>query len=196
MSTLLYESLTTAREVTPSGLAPEVVSGPEVASLDAGDKATPAKARTKIPKFLDILTALVPVEVLAAHAFLLGAVSQTTNPDDKGPVVMTITDEAWASRFWIGLLIAAALFYAIPHLVKHGWDTADYFRALIPAAAFAAWTMVEKATLFDALFDWDNVMRIGIGVGLALAALIGSKALADKAQEKTPEAEQVAAVAG
>jgi hypothetical protein len=173
-----------------------VVSGPEVASLDAGDKATPTKARTKIPKFLDILTALVPVEVLAAHAFLLGAVSQTAEPEDKGPVVMAITDQGAATLFWFLLLVAAIAFYAVPHIVKHGWDKADYFRALIPAAAFAAWTMVEKATLFDAVTDWDNALRIGIGVGLALAALILSKALADKAQEKTPEAEQVAAVAG
>jgi hypothetical protein len=193
MSTLLYESLTTAREVTPPGLAPEIVAGPEVASLDAAG-ATPPKARTKIPKFLDILTALVPVEVLAAHAFLLGAVSQTTNPEDKGPVVMTITDEGAATWFWWLLLVAAIALYAVPHVVKHGWDTPDFVRALIPAAAFAAWTMVEKATLFDALTDWDNALRIGIGVALALIALVLSKAFADKAQAKTPNDAQVAAV--
>ena len=196
MSTLLYESLTTAREVTPPGLSPELVTGPDVATLDAGAAPTPAKARTKIPKFLDILTALVPVEVLAAHTFLLGAVSQTTNPEDKGPVVMTITDEGAATLFWFLLLVAAIALYAVPHIVKHGWDGADYARALVPAAAFAAWTMVEKATLFDAVTDWDNVLRIGIGVALALIALVASKAFADRAQEKTPRAEQVAAVAG
>lgn len=195
MSTLLYESLTTAREVTDPDHAPEVVTGPEVTSLDA-NKAIPAKARSKIPKFLDMLTALVPVEVLAAHAFLLGAVSQTTNPADKGPVTMTITDEGAATLFWWLLLAAAIALYAVPHVVKHGWDTADFVRALIPAAAFAAWTMVEKATLFDALTDWDNALRVGIGVALALIALVASKAFADKAQEKTPDAEQVAAVAG
>jgi hypothetical protein len=187
MSTLLYESLTTAREETPPGSEPELVTGPAVVALDA-DAPTPQKGRKKVPKLLDMLAALVPVEVLAAHAALLGAVSQTTDPKDEGPVTMTITDEVWASRFWVLLLIAAFALYALPHVFKHGWrkwHMADWARALTPAAAFGAWTMVEKATLFDALTDWSNVQRIGIGVGLALAALIASKVLADKADDET-----------
>jgi hypothetical protein len=90
--------------------------------------------------------------------------------------------------------VAAIALYAVPHVVKHGWDTPDFVRALIPAPAFAVWTMVEKATLFDALTGWDNALRIGIGVALALIALVLTKAFADRAQAKTPNDAQVAAV--
>lgn len=180
MSTLLYESLTNTREATKA-------SAPLTADAVKPDNTTVSKP---VSKLVDTVAALVPVEVLAAHAALLGAVSQSSNPGDQGPVQVAITDETWATRFWLALLVVAVALYAIPHLVKHGWDRWDFIRALIPAGAFAAWTILQKATLFDAVTDWTNLTRIGVGTFLALGAVIASKALAETAQEKTPQAAQ------
>ena len=184
MSTLLYESLTNTREAAKAKTALTF----ETVKPDA------TKASRSVSKMVDTVAALVPLEVLAAHAALLGVVSQSTDPADKGPVQVTITDEAWATRFWWFLLIAAVALYAIPHLAKHGWDRWDFIRAAIPAGAFVAWTMLQKATLFDAIVDWSNLTRVGLGTFIALVALVASKSLAEKAEEKNPSAAQAATV--
>jgi hypothetical protein len=180
MSTLLYESLTNAREATKAAGSLKVTA----------PKQDDTTATKPVSKLLDTVAALVPVEVLAAHAALFGAVSQNSDPGDSGPVQVTITDETWGTRFWWGLILAAVLLYAIPHLAKHGWDRWDFIRAAIPGAAFVAWTLLDKATLFDAVSDWSNLTRIGVGTLLALLAVIASKALAETAEQKTPDAKQ------
>lgn len=180
MSTLLYQSLTNAREVVGTNV-------PITVSAGTAGNAPPSKP---LPKLVDAVAALVPVEVLAAHAFLFGSVSKSSDPADAKPVLVTITNEAWATRFWVLLLIAAVAFYAIPHVANHGWDRWDWLRALIPAGAFAAWTILQKATLFDAVADLGNVERAGLGVGLAILALLSSTTLASEAQKKTPSPNQ------
>jgi hypothetical protein len=180
MSTLLYEGLTNTREAAKADT-------PVATAVVTEDGSAVSKP---VSKLVDVVAALVPVEVLAAHAALMGAVSQSSNPADDGPVQVIITDETWATRFWVALLVVAIALYAIPHVAKHGWDRWDVIRALIPAAAFAAWTILQKSTLFDAVTDWDNLQRIGIGTFLALGAVIASKTLADTAQEKTPPSAQ------
>jgi hypothetical protein len=182
VSTLLYEALTNAREASKSG---------SPVTLEV-TKATDEKVAKDVPKFLDTVAALVPVEVLAAHAFLFGVVSQSSDPDDNGPVVVTITDETAAMWFWGGLLVAAWLLYLIPHWVHKGLDWWDAIRMLIPPFAFAAWTILGKSTLFDAVRDWDNVTRAAVGVGIGFGALIASKALADEAESKPQKPAQVA----
>jgi len=181
VSTLLYESLTNTREVSRTG---------SPVALTATKATNGAQVSKPVNKLLDSVVALVPVEVLAAHAALLGLVSKSSDPAASGPVTVTITNEAWATRFWVLLLVAAVLFYAVPHRIKHGWDWWDCVRALIPAAAFAAWTMLQKATLFDAMSDWSELKRGGIAVFLALVALVFSKVTADAADDKTPAATQ------
>ena len=180
MSTLLYESLTNTREATKPD-----------ASLNVTARKNDDTTATKpVSKLLDTVAALVPVEVLAAHAALFGAVSQSSDPAAAGPVQVIITDQKWGERFWWGLIVAAVLLYAIPHLVKHGWDRWDFIRAAIPGVAFAAWTLLDKGTLFDAVSDWSNLTRIGVGTLFALLAVIAAKALAETAEQKTPDAKQ------
>jgi hypothetical protein len=183
LSTILYQALTNAREVSSANQPPAL----STVRTDG------TAATEEIPKLLDMVVALVPVEVLAAHALLHGAVSQSTDPGAKGPVMVTITDETSAGLFWVLLIIAAVLFYVVPHWFKKGLDPWDLGRPLVPACAFASWTMLEKSTLFDAVADWDNTLRTGVGVGLALLALLGSKIFADTAQAKQPGATQLAA---
>ena len=172
MSTLLYEALTNQREIAAPGtlaLTATTTSGEET-----------SKPATKL---LDSVAALVPIEVIAAHAALLGLVSTSTDPS-AGPVVVTITDPAWAKGFWLALVVAAALFYAIPHKVKGGWDNWDWLRMLIPSMAFVAWTMLQPGSLFDAVDGWSHLEQGGVAVFLGLVALLLSTTLSDKADEK------------
>ena len=185
MSTILYEALNSAREVSTPGVGLEMRETP----------ADTTEQVKKVPKLADTVAALVPVEVLAAHAAILGAVSESSKPEDDGPVQVTITEEAWASRFWVILLVAAALLYAVPHLLKRGWDGWDWIRMLIPVVAFAAWTMLAEGTLFDAVIDWSDLGRTGVGVVIALLAILASKATADEAEKKQAETPQKEAVA-
>jgi peptidoglycan/LPS O-acetylase OafA/YrhL len=172
MSTLLYEAITSAREAT----APQK-------GLMVREQATTGEG-TKIPKLVDSVAALVPVEVLAAHAAALGVVATTSDPGDKGPVTVTITDEAWATRSWLILLGVALAFYVVPHVAKGEWDRWDWLRMLIPPVAFAAWTMLAKGTLFDAVNDWDSLTRTLVAVAIGLAALLTSQATAEEAEKK------------
>jgi peptidoglycan/LPS O-acetylase OafA/YrhL len=172
VSTLIYEAITSAREATQPQNA-----------LMVREAATPGEG-TKIPKLVDSVAALVPVEVLAAHAAVLGVVATTSDPGDKGPVVVTITEDGWATGAWFVLLGVALLFYVVPHVVKGKWDGWDWLRMLIPPVAFAAWTMLAKGTLFDAVNDWDSLTRTLVAVAIGLAALLASQATAEEAEKK------------
>jgi hypothetical protein len=172
VSTLLYEAITSAREGTGAN------KGLMVQEQDSTDEGT------KIPKLVDSVAALVPVEVLAAHAAVLGVVATTTDPGDKGPVVVTITEDGWATGAWFFLLAAALAFYVVPHVVKGKWDRWDPLRMLIPPVAFASWTMLAKGTLFDAVKDWDSLTRTLVAVAIGLAALLASQATAQEAEKK------------
>jgi hypothetical protein len=82
---------------------------------------------------LDALAALVPAEVLAAHAVVLGL---TTSSSGEGEQARTIITKASELRigFW-GLLAAALVVYVIGR-ASAGWKKSDFLRMLIPPVAF------------------------------------------------------------
>jgi len=113
------------------------------------DQATPGTSTTSDPPgiqtYLDALAALVPAELLALHAAIL---TYTTSNVDNTVIVRDVT--TLFVVFW-ALLGLGALIYAAGRLTAAKWDRLDWIRMLIPPAAFAAWTMLQKATAFDAV---------------------------------------------
>ena len=165
MSTLLYSAVTRARQAAPPAAPP------------AG--AGPAPQQPPLSKYLDTLAALVPAEVLAAHAAILGFTTSSTT-GSNGDKTTTITDAAvLRGSFW-ALVFIAALLYVVGHWgAWKRWDTA---RVFIPPAAFIGWTMLQRATAFDAVApSWSGNARQAVGILGAIVLAVIATALAYKA---------------
>lgn len=166
MSTWVYATLTKRRLQGPSAIS-KSISLPDVST------------------YLDMVTALVPAEVLALHSTILSLTTKT-ELDREGNLITTITEPGtlrWA--FW-GLIFASIVLSILPRLpIK---DLLDYFRILIPPAAFVAWAMLQKVTAFDAVFSPKLKGVDRTVIALFGAVLLGAlaKVLADKADKKGP----------
>jgi hypothetical protein len=125
--------------------------------------------------YIDIVAALVPAEVLSLHALI---VSTTTKVSGA-----TTTIEEFATLKWafIGLVILSAVFYAVgQRLTNKAWQPRDWFRMGIPPVAFIAWTMLQRATAFDALrLDMTDGARTVIALFIAVILVLFSKWLGD-----------------
>jgi hypothetical protein len=161
MSTVAYQALTKRRNQAVPGTSDSTKPG--------------------IGKYADALAALVPAEVLAAHAFYLEMAGDTTESSDG--TVTTITNPgALELGFWI-LVGAAAALYLLPKIRElEAWDAV---RFLIPPLAFIAWTLIESPSAFDPVngalrLNLDEATRwiIGIGAALILGALAAGLAFA------------------
>jgi hypothetical protein len=157
MSTLAYAAITTKRE--------------------EGD---PNKTSTTSPPgvgtFVDALSALVPAEVLTLHAVILSVTTKTAG------ATTTITESRTLIWSFCGLILLSALIYVGYRLLSKKWDRLDYIRMLIPPLSFIGWTMIQRATAFDAVFPNlaeapRTVLALFLGVILGLvAAALGYKA--------------------
>jgi hypothetical protein len=178
MSTLLYEAITNVREATKEGEALDV----------AAVKPSNEEVKKPIPKLVGTVAALVPVEVLAAHAFVLGAVSQSSDPADKGPVQVMITDEGAATGAW-------ACFDRRRHRLlcdsspraqgvgRHGLFPYVDPRSCIRGVDHPAESDPVRRGLGLAQFT-----RALVGVGLALGALLLSRVFAENAETSRQKA--------
>jgi hypothetical protein len=186
MSTLLYQAVTLRREQSPT---------PEQERAAARAAGEPDAEKKKPGEFLDVVAALVPAEIIAVHALILGAMSTKTEDADGAITTKLDPGQAALQRWsWIGLVIAAAVLYVVPHAVSSARagrrplvDRLDLVRMLIPAAAFWIWTMIQKGTLFDAVFsDLSTPARAVVGgfAGLLLVAI--AKLLSYAADEAEP----------
>jgi hypothetical protein len=126
MSTLAYAALTSKREEATPGTSTQG-SAPGV--------------RT----YVDALAGLVPAEVLAAH----GAILTFTTETKDGAV--TITQPATLVGVFYALILLSAMLYVAGRLSAGNWERWDCIRVLIPPLAFVGWTMLQKATAFDAV---------------------------------------------
>jgi hypothetical protein len=162
MSTLAYAAMTRARTAARPGSSTQAGGSPGL--------------RT----YVDALAALVPAEILAAHATIL---TFTTKTADE---TVTITERPALVIAFYGLIGISILLYVGARRMASKWDKWDWLRMLIPGLAFVGWTMLQKATAFDAVADdlfseaTRNVIAILGGIILGLAAA----ALAYKADEK------------
>ncbi len=115
---------------------------------------------------LDVFAALVPAEVLVAHATIIQVTTETTGDD------FSITSpEVLEFSFW-ALTAASLILYVISKM--GAWEPLDIVRMVIPPLAFVGWTMIQPNTAFDAVFgEGDDAWRIALPVifGLVLGAV-------------------------
>jgi hypothetical protein len=177
MSTLAYQALTKRRD--------EAVPG------------TSNDSKPGIGKYADALAALVPAEVLAAHAFFLQIVGDTTESTD-GSVTKITNPDALELGFWI-LVAASAALYLFPKIRElEPWDV---LRVFIPPLAFVGWTLIESPSAFDPVngavgLNWDEATRwiVAVGAALILGGLAtGLAYAADRDKTHVPEPELTAA---
>jgi hypothetical protein len=165
MSTLAYAALTNRRVQATSGTSTTT---------------SPPGLKT----YADAVAALVPAEVLSLHAVILSITTKTALKDD-GTSAVTITDPVtlrWA--FW-GLVTLSIFLYLVPRFRTK--DRFDFARAVIPPAAFVAWTMLQKATAFDAVDPkLGEVPRTVIALFAAVVLGVLAAVLASSADSRTP----------
>lgn len=154
MSTLAFASLTTSR----------------ITSRDSDG----------ISHYIDVVAALIPAEVLGLHAVILSFTTETTQ-DASGNSLTTITDpQTLIWSFWA--LIGLSTFLYLARRTQE-FRKLDLVRMLIPPAALVAWTILQKATAFDALVP-DLSEAPGMVIAMFGAVVLGviANALAKKAK--------------
>ncbi|MBS1598394.1 MAG: hypothetical protein JST75_09210 [Bacteroidetes bacterium] len=162
MSTLMYAALTTRREESHPGTS-TTSSAPGI--------------RT----YADAFAALVPAEVLTLHALII---SFTTNTENATTKITSIAVLQWS---FYALAALSMILYVTSRLQNGKWDRLDYVRMLIPPLSFVGWTMIQKATAFDALkVDISESSRtvISLFTGVLLGVLASS--LSFRADQKNP----------
>lgn len=135
-------------------------------------------------KWVDIVAALVPAEVLALHAVAISLWTKTTEPaagSDEGAVTTITNNGALGGAFYV-LIGMALLLYLLNK--KGKWSALDFGRMLLPPIAFVAWTMVQQNTAFDAAFHVGDDVRLWYGAVLATVVGAAAKKLADGADDE------------
>lgn len=162
MSTIAYANLTTAREKSPPGTSTTTAS-------------------PGMKTYVDAFAALVPAEVLTLHALVLTFTTATAQKAAAGgaagktETVTTILPDASGAlvlAFWALVVLSAAL-YAVPRYFGGQWDKLDWVRMGIAPLAFVGWTMLQRATAFDAAFPAMNSMTRTV-VAMILGAVLGA----------------------
>jgi hypothetical protein len=161
MSTLAYAAFTTSREKAKPGTS---TSG------------SPPGVNT----YVDALAALVPAEILTLHALILSVTTDTVNGTTK---VVSPATLYWS---FYGLCVLGIVFYAVSRTVNGKWDRWDFLRMIIPPLAFLGWTMLQRATAFDAISpSLGQAPRTVLALFLAVVLGLVAGALAYKADQKT-----------
>ena len=165
MSIIGYAAITNSRDA----------SGPGATFADATDETKSSKK-----KYIDALAALVPAEVLAAHALVISYATKTENK------VVTITDPdtLWLA-FW-SLCAVSLILYAVPRAIGGRWEKWDLARLFIPVFAFVGWTMLQTPSAFDAVFSLTQPRRALYAILLALVLGVVATALAYQIDKKSP----------
>lgn len=113
-------------------------------------------------KLVASLAALVPAEILGAHAIVL---TVTTATDAAGTTSMTHPDVLkWAFFLLLG---ATAAVYLIGRGIPRTWNGTEVLRLLLPCVAFVVWTALLGTS---ALSPW-------IPAGFSHAALVAGAAV-------------------
>ena len=177
MSTVAFGALTTRREISPS-------------------RESTSNQPPGVSSYVDTLAALVPAEVLAIQALILSIVTATS-----GAGRTTVTDPGTLRvAFWLLVALSAVLYVlgrrpmptsaeqrksadGIPFF-EH-WEWQDWIRLVIPAAAFAAWTMLEPVSAWNAVDPHISVgMRTLIATVTAVVLAAITKALVSHVDKK------------
>lgn len=176
MSTFAYAQLTNTRESSAPGT-----------STTTGSPG--------IKTYVDAFAALVPAEVLTLHAIVISVTTETAQKaaaagGGKMETVTTILPKAAGTlevAFWILVAMSIAL-YAAPRYFGGKWDKFDWVRVAIAPLAFFGWTMLQRATAFDAAFpSMESIPRTvsALFLGAVLGAVTAG--LAMKVDAKPPQ---------
>jgi hypothetical protein len=147
MSTLVYASLTSKRDIAPPNTS-------QNSSLPG------------VRTYVDALAALVPTEALALHAAVL---SVTTKVKDGTAIVSATGPLGYA--FW-GLLVVSAALYIVPRVINRTIDKLDLFRVFIPPLAFIGWMMLQRVSAFDAVKVFKDFATADEGAARSVVALL------------------------
>ena len=162
MSTIAFAALTTRRDLA--------ARQPQGAALSPNVKT-----------YVDAVAALIPAEVLTVHAIVL-SITTTTSKGSTGDATTAITDPAALQIAFWGLLGLSIVLYVVPRFRTR--DLPDFGRALIPPAAFVAWTMLQRATAFDAVSPGlANGTRTVVALLLAVVLGVVAAAFASNADK-------------
>lgn len=172
MSTLAYSAMTTLRK-----------------------QATPGTSTSGSPpgvnSYVDAVAALVPAEVLTLHAVILSVTTKTAT-NESGQAVTTITDAGTLQLAFWGLVVLSVFLYVVPQF--RTWDRLDFLRGLIPPLAFIAWTMLQRATAFDAVYpQLGGAPRTVIALFVAVVLGVVATILAGRADKSQPVTNKAAA---
>jgi hypothetical protein len=171
MSTLTYAALTEKR----------LESQPNESTKGAGPG---------VSTYVDTLAALVPAEVLTAHAAILTFTCKTQVTSGESTTTITEPDTLRLC-FWLLLFLSIAI-YAVGRALSRSWDKWDFVRMLIPPLAFVCWTMIQRSTAFDALqFPISDATRSAVAIIGALVLGFGATVLAYQADQRRPPAPAV-----
>ena len=135
-----------------------------------------------ITKYVDALAALVPAEVLALHATLLGFMTtkQKTSAGKAAEVIIDPHNLKFA--FWALAVLSMVLYAGVRGRKLDGWDG---LRIFIPPLAFAGWCMIQKTTAFDAVASWSTNSRYVVGLVGAPILALAAAGLAYRVKPKT-----------
>lgn len=104
-------------------------------------------------KFVEILAALVPAEVLAIHALVMAAISELEAAPARTDLLIV----------FVGLNALCIALYCFASSDRKPW------RCLIPSFAFTAWAMLQSPSAFDGLgWDLSPIMRLFIPLVIAV----------------------------
>ncbi len=162
MSSLAYGALTRKRKEAAGGTSTE-------------------ENAPGVKTYVDALAALVPAEVIAVHAIVIGYAVEV----EEGSSTISAPEQL-AFFFWLLVLLAPVFFLAGLQQMPKGWD---WVRLLIPAVAFFGWTLLQPLTAFDGVapqFNPDWRWAIGLAIALVLGLVAGALGMvADREPAKT-----------
>jgi hypothetical protein len=165
MSTLAYAALTTRRDEADPGTS--------------GSSSPPG-----VGSWVDALAALVPAEVLGLHALIL-AFTTTTVAGGVCGAATVITNRGTLAWAFAGLCLLSVALYVVPRVADRMWDRLDLLRAAIPPLAFVGWTMLQRATAFDAVWpQLPEAPRSVVALFLAVVLGLGATALGYRADRR------------
>jgi hypothetical protein len=140
-----------------------------------------------ISPWSDLLTALVPAEVIAFHAFAVSLAGTRTvhhagahGHQKTATVLKHQHDLKLAFAF---CLVMCVVLYLAGHVKTTVSDIrlGDLAISLIPVGAFICWTMIQKPSMFDVVkSDWSTYGRLLLAAGGAtllgvVTVLVGYK---------------------
>lgn len=141
--------------------------GVGVAAAEGGAEGS----ESSLKAFVDILAALIPAELIAAHGAILGFGTETI-ADPEGTTRIANPD---ALRFFFFVLLITGPALYIIGRGRNDWGRADVIRLLIPAVAFVGWTMLQRPSMWDAVEpNTPDVWRYGIPIAgsIVLGAIV------------------------